>query len=415
MCPRRFRLRLGFGGQVLLLLLVICPAAERVDAQRDEGFTLAVVRRDAIAIPFATYDGKRWKDAWPGPESRVTAPISLSDIPKRWWTGREPVMKWTFWPIHGRPTTIETKGTTWFPTHCHQSLGLRTSYATLAPVPPPSVQPYPKDGLAVAGDATIVPIEILNPITSTVARELERTLAEPIFSEENKLVKSYERRSWSHGYTEEERRATPVRIEALYHVAHGLGDRDVYYFEGVKHYVVKSAVPDSTRRRTDSAASLPPAATLATGDEANRASAGEPDPLGDSARILLDHATPAPPLRAPAGIQQQSASAAPGSQSADSSRNTPPAPCDLVTFVSGWFTRRGDEKISPLQMNVVVTSCDFASAFIMLPLGVAHVEGKPLWIVQWSGWTHERYTVLEVQADRVVTISWKNGGHCLRS
>ena len=59
----------------------------RTGREENERFTLAVVRRDSIAIPFATYDGKRWKNSWPAPESRVTAPIVLADVPKRWWTG----------------------------------------------------------------------------------------------------------------------------------------------------------------------------------------------------------------------------------------------------------------------------------------------------------------------------------------
>ncbi len=41
---------------------------------------------------------------------------------------------------------------------------------------------------------------------------------------------------WRHPYLADERKETPFRIEALYKVARGFGDRDVFYFEGLKHY-----------------------------------------------------------------------------------------------------------------------------------------------------------------------------------
>ena len=43
--------------------------------------TLAVLRRDAIVVPFATYDGKHWQSHWPSPKQDVDVPISLSSVP----------------------------------------------------------------------------------------------------------------------------------------------------------------------------------------------------------------------------------------------------------------------------------------------------------------------------------------------
>ena len=82
-----------------------------------------------------------------------------------------------------------------------------------------------------------------------------------------------------------------------------------------------------------------------------------------------------------------------------------------MTFVSGWLIGREDEllkdkeRIKPKQVKVIVTSCDFASASIMLPLGVVRVKDKALWAVQWSGWTHEHYSVLEVKDDDLIAAS----------
>ena len=89
-----------------------------------------------------------------------------------------------------------------------------------------------------------------------------------------------------------------------------------------------------------------------------------------------------------------------------------------MTFVSGWLIGRQDEllkdkdRIKPLQLNVIVTSCDFASAYIMLPLGVVRVKDKALWAVQWSGWTHEHYAVIDVKEKQIATLLATDGGYC---
>ena len=72
MRPRRSLAGVLFILPALLVLLTspssTAPSTDRDGEAEDESkqsFTLAVVRRDSIAIPFATYDGKRWKNAWP--------------------------------------------------------------------------------------------------------------------------------------------------------------------------------------------------------------------------------------------------------------------------------------------------------------------------------------------------------------
>jgi hypothetical protein len=64
---------------------------------------------------------------------------------------------------------------------------------------------------------------------------------------------------------------------------------------------------------------------------------------------------------------------------------------------------------------VTVTSCDFASANIMLPLGAVRMKDKAMWAVQWSGWTHEHYSVLDIKEDDlIVPATAGEGGFCPR-
>jgi hypothetical protein len=379
--------------------------ASSADEEAKEGFTLAVVRRDSILIPFATYDGKKWKNAWPPPESRVTAPIMLSDVPKRWWSGLGPVAKWTFWPLDaadGASRTLETLAPTWYPAHCQQGLGLRTTYSTREVMPPPHVQPYPKAGLAVSGGTSapaIAPIEIVDIASSPLVTPLARTLVAEVAEEEKRIIANYMRagEGWKHPYTEDERKETPFRIEALYKVARGLGDRDVFYFEGLKHYAVRDPEPSSSKKARESN----DASTAKTTSQNLQLAPKEPEAKGSQ---LLQ---PAETGKTGEAAQK---GGGPGQE-----------PCDLVTFVSGWLIGREDEllkdveRIKPKQVKVVVTSCDFAAASIMLPLGVVRVKDKSLWAVQWSGWTHEHYSLTEVKDDDLILAAiGSSGGQCLR-
>ena len=238
---------------ILIVLLTTVPSstAPAADDKAKDGFTLAVVRRDSIARPFATYDGKGWKNTWPEPGLKVTSPIALADVPKKWWSGRDPIAKWTLWPIDpadGASRTIETVGPTIYPAHCEQALGLKTTYSTQQEVPPPRVQPYPKAGLAVSVSAgaagpAIEPIQIVDVASSPLVTPIARSIVDEVADEEKRLVGIFTRagEGWTHPYSHEERKETPLRIEAMYKVSKGLGDRDVFYFEASKFYAIRDA------------------------------------------------------------------------------------------------------------------------------------------------------------------------------
>lgn len=354
---------------LLAVLLTSAPAststtASSSDDEPKQAFTLAVVRRDSIAIPFATYDGKRWRNDWPYPQPRLTAPIALTDMPKKWWSGIGPIKQWTFLPLESSesaPRTLETTAPALFYTHCRQGLGVRTSYSTRDVIPPPDVQPYPKAGLAMAAAAgsiapKITPIEILDVASHPLVDPLARTLVSAVAEKENVTIGTYTRagEGWTHPYSKEERAETPFRIEALYKITRGVGDQDVYYFEGLKHYAIRDR--KSAAAKTESA---------------------------------------------------------PGKE-----------PCDLVTFVGGWLIGREDELlkdktlIKPKQVTVHVTSCDFASSNFMLPLGAVLVKDKTYWVAQMSNWTHEHYSVFDINInvkdddDLIMPSMIGDGGSC---
>jgi hypothetical protein len=89
-----------------------------------------------------------------------------------------------------------------------------------------------------------------------------------------------------------------------------------------------------------------------------------------------------------------------------------PPPCDLVTFASGW-ARLGQGR-QDVSMEAVVTDCNREEAVFQYPFGVIRVYGgRPLWIVQWSTWQAEWYSVVDFGnplQPRALFETW--GGGC---
>src|SRR5207253_3038803 len=63
---------------------VLCFCAIASHAAPDM-FTVGVLRRDGIVVPFAAYDGKQWRNRWLTPGADVDVPIDLRNVPSRWW------------------------------------------------------------------------------------------------------------------------------------------------------------------------------------------------------------------------------------------------------------------------------------------------------------------------------------------
>lgn len=85
--------------------------------------------------------------------------------------------------------------------------------------------------------------------------------------------------------------------------------------------------------------------------------------------------------------------------------------CELMAFGTGWFVReRG--VFRELTMTVDETDCERHGASYMLPLGVIRTGPRVFWIVQFSGWDHERYVVIEPKAKSVDAVLNVWGGGC---
>jgi hypothetical protein len=195
---------------------------------------LAVVRRDGVLIPFATYRDGRWRNAWPTPRVNRDAPLTVADIPADWWGGT-PRMTWRLIEL-GASTqrALRVRGAAPFTAHCQLNIGLETDHTPSAPPPPLTVQPYPKDGLAVDGPADVDAIAVIDPASDEGRRAISGVAGVIDDAERAALRRGEGLGIWPRAA---EREQAATSIEALYRgPLDGSAGGDVYYFEAVRRY-----------------------------------------------------------------------------------------------------------------------------------------------------------------------------------
>jgi len=217
-------------GFCIAAAVAACVAAS--DAPR--GFSLAVLRRDGILIPFANFDGSRWRNTWPAPRPDLMVPINLASIPSRWWGPPGARETWQAW-VDGTPVTVRVVQPDWTGVQCTRRITLRSDYRASAALPRPDIQPYPKDGIAVSPPQPIDRVDIL-PITGRDAVDL----AAPLLDAFNRAERQTEAR-YGHPLSRHKREGVAPSVEALY--GYGDGATRVYYVEAVRTYRVLGQSP----------------------------------------------------------------------------------------------------------------------------------------------------------------------------
>jgi hypothetical protein len=213
--------------------LVVALASLVLLVAKDPGFSLAVLRRDGVLIPFAIHRNGKWATAWPAAGRLVEMPITIDDIPEDWWGETPPMLTWTFWPLDGSPRPVRPIAPIRYQAQCAPGVGLRSDYKSERPLPPPFERPFPKDGVAASGSVKIEKIAILDERAAEWS-DFERRLAEAFTKAENRAILAYV--GWAHPVPRRVREKTPQKIEALYR-APVKDAGDLYYVEAARRYV----------------------------------------------------------------------------------------------------------------------------------------------------------------------------------
>jgi hypothetical protein len=222
-------MRIGFreySGICLCAAVVVALFAAAVRAA-EPPFAAAVLRRDGVIVPFAVFDGKSWSNHWPKPSLDLTVPTDVGSVPTRWWGDAGPQREWQLWIGTAEPQTVKVVQPDWVDAYCVRQIGLHTDYRPLQLPPPPSEQPYPKDGLALAPPRAIERVAVVPPIgpePNSLLAELKDAFNKAERQPAGKV---------NHPVDRDVREDLDPKIEAVY--SHGSEPR-VYYVEATREY-----------------------------------------------------------------------------------------------------------------------------------------------------------------------------------
>ena len=219
----------------LASVVMSTPAVAPLAAQPAERVLVGVMRRDGVILPFAAYDGD-WSTPWPVDVTNVEIPITLDSVPKKWW-GSEPPRRWTFWPpVEPSPTPLSALAPGLVLVGREKRVGIRTDYRSTEPLPGPFELPYPKEGLAIAGDVKVEQISTVSRLAAPF-RNLTTTLLEEIDEVEHKAILRLKGgANWNHPFPRAVRRGIPAQLEAWYTSSLEQPGFSLSYIEAVKKY-----------------------------------------------------------------------------------------------------------------------------------------------------------------------------------
>jgi hypothetical protein len=222
-----------------LLGMLVCSMAAAVGrvpaaAARDDSkpFLLAVLNRDGYAMPFAAFDGRRWKSPWPDYRA-AEMPISIDDVDKDWWGVGERPQRMALWFEGTKIKDVTLAGLAMVKSLCSTRLGIKTDYKPAQVAPPRTKAPYPKDGLLVSGDTPVERIEIVSPGSAEFNRALI-FVTDKFNKRENVAALSFT--DWRHPFDERRRKAQPITVEAMYRAPNQKPGWTTYYIEAVRQY-----------------------------------------------------------------------------------------------------------------------------------------------------------------------------------
>jgi hypothetical protein len=213
---------------LLFLLAATCLA-------QSHGFLVGVLRADGIIVPFASFDGKEWRDAWATPEQDVDVPVNIASVPKAWWGPIAPTDTWEAWLTSGgAPRSLHVKQPDIVPANCLRQIGLRTEYRSTEKLAPFSDHPYPKDGLVVSPPQPMEAIETV-PKSAPEWKELLPVVTDAFNREERRMAGQLDA---DYPGPQKRREASAPIIESIY--AYGRTPR-IYAVEASREYPMLKA------------------------------------------------------------------------------------------------------------------------------------------------------------------------------
>ncbi len=218
-----------------LVLFMLAPAgpAPVASTAEEPPFVLGILRRDGVVLPFASFTGKDWKVTWPDTLRWRELPLLLSDVPSGWWGDAGAQTALTLWSDGMARGTVHLDKPVMVTPACERRIGLTTDYHPPEMPPPPTVRPYPKDGLVTSGAQPITAIERVPPGTREFT-DVALAVIDPVGKAEQAAIDQFS--SWDHPLSRKERAKIPVELEALYRAPMDADGWTAFHFEAIKRY-----------------------------------------------------------------------------------------------------------------------------------------------------------------------------------
>ena len=369
----------------LAAIAVVAPIRSLVAAPpqaasgSSDHLVFAVVRNDGLLLPFAAFDGRKWSAPWPGEiggSGSPDLPVNLASVPQKWWGGEDPG-PWTLWPREAEtPERIALQSPVMMRVGVSRLLGFRTDRPPLLPAVPPFVLPFPKIGVAIAGDAKLEPISSVSAQTPQW-KTFTASLRQEIDKAEERSISSLQGSArWRHPFNREARAKVQPELEAWY----------VTRLADLSPPQKRDERSERSERATRTERGLGAPASERAGESEGR----RPSENNDSSVNLsyVEAVKKYPVLPADEG-------------------------CGLETFVSGWVHHENQQQNPRARLKAAITYCDRRGVSYMLPFGQLQLAGKTHWIVQMSGKDHEWYTVIEGRADEVKYVAEYQAGRLI--
>ena len=111
-----------------VVVLTLTAATHIVAQDATSPFVVGVWGQGDAIIPFADFDGRRWRSSWPAPVETEPDPRPLQRIPAAWWGRSTFQPAWELVEANGRRRNIQITGTASaaLGSGCSSNLGLTT-------------------------------------------------------------------------------------------------------------------------------------------------------------------------------------------------------------------------------------------------------------------------------------------------
>jgi hypothetical protein len=160
-------------------------------------------------------------------------PITLADVPKRWWGGLTPPTEWTAWADGARLDTVRLEKPAMMPVMCVPRIALKSDYKSKQAQPPLLAQPFPKDGLVTTGGPAVQPLRPVDR-TSTDWSAAAVSILDAFNKAEDVAARNFF--DWRHPYAPKARQLMTIELEALYRAPMDEEGWSAYYVEAVRRY-----------------------------------------------------------------------------------------------------------------------------------------------------------------------------------